>query len=87
MEFHIEFLGKILVAPSVFTVLALFLLSKLALVLIMKDFGRNSPIGLFAASSHLGAMIYCIPLSDCGTSDSVLLYFQGMTYDPCALTR
>jgi hypothetical protein len=50
IEFCIEFRGKILVAPSVFIVAALFLLSKLALVLIVRVFGKRSLVGLFAAS-------------------------------------
>jgi hypothetical protein len=50
MEFHIEFRGKILVAPSVFLIIVLFLLSKLALVLIVRVFGKRSLVDLFAAS-------------------------------------
>jgi hypothetical protein len=87
MEFYIEFHGKILVAPSVFIVVALFLLSKLASVLIANVYGKNSLVGLFAASCHLGATISYIPLSNCGISSSPSLCFQGMMYDPCALTR
>jgi hypothetical protein len=87
MEFCIEFHGKILVALSVFIITVLFLLSKLAPILFMKVFGWNSLVGLFVASCHLSATISCIPLSDCGTSGLSSLSFQGIMYDPCALTR
>jgi hypothetical protein len=50
MAFCIEFHGKILVAPSVFIVTALFLLSKLATVLIVKLFGKSSLVVQFMAS-------------------------------------
>jgi hypothetical protein len=50
MEFRIEFRGKILITPSAFIVAALFLLRKLALVLIVRVFGRKSLVILFAAS-------------------------------------
>jgi hypothetical protein len=50
MKFRIEFRGKILVAPSFFIVILLFLLSKLALVLIVRVFGKRSLVVLFAAS-------------------------------------
>jgi hypothetical protein len=50
MEFGIEFRGKILVAPSVFIVVAVIFLSKTALVLIMRVFGKRSPVILFATS-------------------------------------
>jgi hypothetical protein len=49
MEFCIEFRGKILVAPSVFIVVALFLLSKLALVLIARVFRKRSLVVLLVA--------------------------------------
>jgi hypothetical protein len=50
MEFHIGFHGRILVAPSVSIVVVVFLLSKLVVILIAKVFGKNSLVGLFAAS-------------------------------------
>jgi hypothetical protein len=50
MEFHIEFRGNILVRPSVFIVTALFLLSKLALVLIVRVFGKRYLVVLYTAS-------------------------------------
>jgi hypothetical protein len=50
MEFRIEFHGKILVVPSVFIVAALFVFSKLALVLIVRVFGKRSLVSLFTAS-------------------------------------
>jgi hypothetical protein len=50
MEFRVEFRGKTLVAPSVFIIVALFLLSKLALVLIVRVIGKRSMVVLFASS-------------------------------------
>jgi hypothetical protein len=50
MEFRIEFRGNFLVAPSVFIIIALSLLRNLALVLIMRVFGKRSLVVLFTTS-------------------------------------
>jgi hypothetical protein len=56
-------------------------------ILIAKVFAKNFLVSLFVASWHLGAMISCIPLSDCGTSGSPSIFFQGLMSQPCALMR
>jgi hypothetical protein len=50
VEFHIRFHERILVAPSVFIAIVLFLVSKLATVLLTEVFGKNFLVRLFAAS-------------------------------------
>jgi hypothetical protein len=50
MEIRIGFHGRILVAPSVFIAVVLFLLSKLTVILIAKVFGKNFLVVLFTAS-------------------------------------
>jgi hypothetical protein len=52
-----------------------------------ESFWEELSIGLFVARLHYSATISCIPLSDCGTSGSPSLSFQGMMFEPCTLTR
>ena len=56
------FLGKHLLATSISTNAGRFLLSKLAAVLIIMNFGARFRVKLSMASSHLGAVIFIIQL-------------------------
>jgi hypothetical protein len=58
----IYFLGKLLPATSISTNAGQFLLSKLAAVLIVMNFGARFRDKLSKASLHLGAMIFIIRL-------------------------
>ena len=56
------FLGKLLPATSISTNAGQFLLSKLAAVLIVMNFGARFQVKLSMASLHLGAAIFTIQL-------------------------
>jgi len=59
---NICFLGRLLLATSILTNAGQFLMSKLAAILIVMNFGARFRVKLSMASLHLGAVIFIIQL-------------------------
>jgi hypothetical protein len=87
MEFRIGFSVRILVAPSVFIVVCAIPLEQACGGFTCESFWEELFGRPVRGKLHLGAMISCIPLFDCGRNGLPPLSLQGMMFEPCALTR